>query len=123
MNVEGLRRILLVDDSPMIHNLLRKILEKHGYTVCGDAMNGQEAVEMYGETKPELMFLDITMPVMDGMQAARIIKDGYPDAKIIMLSAMGDEEIIAEATAIGVDIFLKKPFDEYKIISAIAKVI
>lgn len=118
-----MKRILIVDDSPIIHSLLRKVLERNGYEVCGDAKNGKEGVDLYEELKPDLVFMDITMPVMEGIDAAKIIKGKNPAAKIIMLSAMGDDAIMAEAKSIGVDIFLKKPFDDYKIVSAISKVI
>ncbi len=117
-----MKRVLIVDDSPIIHNLLRKVLERNGYEVCGDAMNGKEAVNLYEELEPDLVFMDITMPVMEGIDAAKIIKEKNPTARVIMLSAMGDEAIMEEAKAIGVDVFLKKPFDDYKIISAISKV-
>lgn len=116
-----IKRILLVDDSPMIHNLLRRMLEKSGFEICGDAKNGKEGVEMFEETSPDLVFMDVTMPIMDGIEAASIIKRKNKRSKIIMLTAMGDDEIIEQARVIGVDIFLKKPFDDYKIISAIAK--
>jgi len=118
-----IKNILLVDDSPIIHSLLRKTLEKHGYRICGDARNGREAVEMYKELRPDLTFMDITMPVMDGLEALKAIKQIDPNARIIMLSAMGDDEMIEQAVSLGADIFLKKPFDEYKIISAISKII
>ncbi len=118
-----IKRILLVDDSPMIHNLLRKTLENNGYEVCGDAKNGSEGVDMYMSLMPDLVFMDVTMPIMDGIEAARRIKENNPAARIIMLTAMGDEEIISQAKDVGVDIFLKKPFDDYKIVSAIAKLV
>lgn len=117
-----IKRILLVDDSPIIHNLLRKTLEKNGYEVCGDAKNGREGVDLYEELSPDLVFMDVTMPILDGLEAAKIIKEKNTSAKIIMLTAMGDEEIISQAKDAGVDIFLKKPFDDYKIISAISKI-
>ena len=66
-----IKRILLVDDSPTIHKLLRRTLEAHGYEVCGDAKNGREAVSMYQSLKPDLVFMDITMPVMDGLGSLR----------------------------------------------------
>ncbi|MFZ5985947.1 MAG: response regulator [Bacillota bacterium] len=117
------KRILIVDDSPIIHNLLRKTLESNNYEVCGDARNGKEGVELYKSLDPDLVFMDITMPVMDGLEAARSIKELNKSARIIMLSAMGDEEIVSQAKSIGIDIFLKKPFDDYKIISAISKLV
>jgi two-component system, chemotaxis family, chemotaxis protein CheY len=113
-------RVLLVDDSPVIHNLLRKVLEKNGYEVCGDAKNGKEGLEMFLSLHPDLVFMDVSMPMMNGIEATQEIKKNKPDTKIIMLSAMGDEAILSEARESGINLFLKKPFDEYKIISAIA---
>ncbi|WP_093309630.1 response regulator [Tindallia californiensis] len=118
-----MKNVLIVDDSPIIHNLLRKVLERNNYSVCGDAKNGKEGVDMYKELNPDIVFMDITMPVMEGLDAVKIIKEFDPDAKIIMLSAMGDDEIKEEAKQLGVDVFLKKPFDDYKIVSAISKII
>lgn len=117
------KRILIVDDSPLIHKLLRKTLESNGYEVCGDAVNGDEGVKLYNELNPDLVFMDITMPIMDGLTAAKMIKAQHHDAHIIMLTAMGDEEIIGQAAEAGVDIFLKKPFNDYKIFSAISKLV
>lgn len=116
-----IRNILIVDDSPMIHNLLKKMLRENGYEVCGDAKNGEEALLLFEQGNPDLVFMDVTMPVMDGITAAKTLKKKHPDARIIMLTAMGDEEIIHQASEAGIDIFLKKPFDDYKIISAISK--
>ena len=117
-----IKNILIVDDSPMIHKLLRKILVKNDYEVVGDASNGHQGVEMYSELQPDLVFMDITMPILNGIDAATKIKDMDCNANIIMLSAMSDDEIKEEAKQIGIDIFLNKPFNEFKIISAIAKI-
>lgn len=116
-------KILVVDDSPVIHMLLKKALEKHGHKICGDAKNGKEGVELYKTLQPDVVFMDITMPIMDGLECTKNIKTINPDAKVIMLSAMGDEELIKEAKQAGVTVFLKKPFDEYKIISTLLSVI
>ena len=118
-----IKRILIVDDSPMIHNLLKKTLVANGYEVCGDAKNGKEGTELFEELNPDLVFMDITMPVMDGITAAKSIKAAHSDAHIIMLTAMGDEDIVSQAKEAGVDIFLKKPFNDYKIVSAISKLV
>lgn len=117
------KRVLLVDDSPMVHMLLRKTLEKNGYEICGDAKDGSEGVEMFESLIPDLVFMDITMPIMDGIEATRKIKEKNANAKIIMLTAMGDEEIISQAKNAGADVFLKKPFDNCKIICAISKIL
>ena len=116
-----IKRILIVDDSPMIHSLLSRTLLKNEYEVCGVANNGKEAVALFTELTPDLVFMDITMPIMDGLQASTIIKEKNPTANIIMLSAMGDDAVVEQVGKLGIDIFLKKPFNEYKIISAIAK--
>lgn len=115
-----IERILIVDDSPIIHSLLGKALRKNGYEVCGDAKNGREALELFEQVKPDLVFMDVTMPVMDGLAAAKELKARHPGSHIIMLTAMGDEEMMRQAAEAGVDIFLKKPFNEYKIVSAIS---
>jgi two-component system chemotaxis response regulator CheY len=118
-----MKRVLIIDDSPVIHNLLRKTLESNDYEVCGDGRNGKEGVELYKKLTPDVVFMDVTMPILDGIGATKEIIKINPEATIIMLTAMGDEEMMNEAKTAGVKIFLKKPFDEYKIISALSKVI
>lgn len=116
------KRVLIVDDSPMIHNMLRKTLEVNGFVVCGDASNGREGVELYKIEKPDIVFMDVTMPIMDGLEALVAIRAFDSQAKVIMLTAMGDEEIVAQAETGGASAFLKKPFNDFKIISAISKI-
>jgi two-component system chemotaxis response regulator CheY len=117
---------LIVDDSPLIHNLLRRALEKCNYEVCGDARNGKEGVELFKKLAPDVVFMDINMPVMDGLEAVKDIKDFLGKtgggSRIIMLSAVGDDEIVAKAQELGVKTFIRKPFNDYKIISALSMV-
>jgi two-component system chemotaxis response regulator CheY len=115
-----INRILLVDDSLTVHKLLRNILENKGYLICGDAMNGKEAIDMYHRLLPDLIFMDITMPIMDGLTAAEAIKKMNSEAKIVMLSAEDHGDHREKAKQIGIDIFIKKPFDEKTIAQAIA---
>jgi two-component system chemotaxis response regulator CheY len=114
------KKILIVDDSPLIHNLIKRAVEKSGNIVCGDAKNGKEGLELYKKLLPDVTFMDINMPVMDGIEAVRKIREISAYAVIIMLTAVGDEETIKIATEIGVSAFLNKPFDDYKLISALA---
>jgi two-component system chemotaxis response regulator CheY len=119
---KNINRILLVDDSLIIHKLLRNMLENKGYLICGDAMNGKEAIDMYHRLLPDLIFMDITMPKMDGLIAAEAIKKMNSEAKIVMLSAEDHSDHREMAKQIGIDIFIKKPFDEKMIAQAIAMI-
>jgi len=117
------KRVLLIDDSLMVHMLLRKALEKNGFEICGDAKDGSEGVKLFESLAPDLVFMDITMPGMNGIEATKKIKQKDANVKIIMLTAMGDEGIRTQAKDAGVDVFLTKPFDDHKILSAVAKII
>ena len=117
-----IKKVLVVDDSPLIHTLIKRAVEKSGNVVCGDAKNGKEGLELYQKLLPDVTFMDINMPVMDGLEAAAKIKKINFSAVIIMLTAVGDDETIKACNDLGVNMFLNKPFDDYKIISALAKV-
>lgn len=104
-------RILIVDDSPFIHKAITKAVNTtEEYEICGIAKNGKEGVELYTTLKPDLVTMDITMPIMNGLEASKTIITQDPSAKIVMLSAMGDEELMATAQEIGIKSFIQKPF-------------
>jgi len=113
--------ILAVDDSPIIRKLIEKALEPEGFMIS-EAKNGKEAVELYPKLKPDLITMDVTMPVMDGITAAKRIRRINPNQKIIMLSAMGDKDLIAEARACGITDFFSKPFKASEIITKIRQI-
>jgi len=114
-------RVLVVDDSPFIHKAISRALNSDQYEICGIAKNGREGVDMYISTIPDVVTMDVTMPVMDGLASAKEIMAKNPGAKIIMLSAMGDEEILTEAKSLGIREFLQKPFKSPELISTIQK--
>jgi len=114
---------MIVDDSPAIHVIIEKAAMANGYEVCAHAKNGDEAVKQYELTLPDVITMDITMPVKDGLTASKEILAQNPGAKILMLSAMGDEEIVNKARGIGITNFMKKPFKGEDIVSAISKMI
>lgn len=114
-----MKNALIVDDSPVVHKLLGGILETNGWSVLGVARNGRDGVNLYRELHPDVVFLDYTMPIMDGLEAARCIYNLNPKARVIMLTAMADSDLIQNAKAVGVQVFVKKPFDEAKIIGAL----
>ena len=83
--------ILIVDDSRTSRKILRGLLEANGYVVVGEAKNGQEGYDMYAQYKPDLVTMDITMPVMSGVDSLKKIKADFPDAKVVMVSAAGQQ--------------------------------
>lgn len=117
------KTVLLVDDAAFMRMMLKDILTKNGYSVVGEAENGVKAIERYKELKPSLVILDITMPEMDGIQAARGIKAIDPNATIIMCSAMGQQAMVIESIQAGARDFIVKPFQADKIIEAVQKVL
>lgn len=116
----GKIRILVVDDSPFIHKAItRAVNTTEEYEICGIAKNGKEGVERYTDLKPDLVTMDITMPIMDGLEASEAIIAKDPSAKIVMLSAMGDEELMSNAKIIGIKSFIQKPFKNDQFIAVI----
>jgi len=103
-------KVLVIDDSPFIFKAVKRALEPKGFTVVDNAPNGKIGVEMYDKYQPDLITLDVTMPIMDGIETAKALVAKNPNVKIIMLSAMGDESLHSQAKEIGVKQFIKKPF-------------
>ncbi len=117
------KRILIADDAVFIRMMLRDMLIKGGFDVCGEAANGQEAVELYKELKPDLVTLDITMPVLDGMGALKEIRAIDPKAKVIICSAMGQKKFVLDAIQAGASDFIVKPFQPSKIFETLRRVL
>lgn len=116
-------RILIVDDAKFMRLTLTNILKKANHEVVGEADNGAKAVELYRQFKPDLVTLDITMPEMSGTEALKEIRREFPDAKVIMCSAMGQQKMVVEAIEAGAKDFIVKPFDENRVTDAINRVL
>jgi two-component system, response regulator PdtaR len=112
-------RILIAEDETIIRLDLRKLLEEAGHEVCGEARDGVEAVELAGSQRPELAILDVKMPRLDGIEAAKRILEDRP-IPIVMLTAYGQDELVARAVEAGVFGYLVKPFRESDLLPAIA---
>ncbi|MBP2637126.1 MAG: response regulator with CheY-like receiver, AAA-type ATPase, and DNA-binding domain [Firmicutes bacterium] len=112
-------KILICDDSIFMRMLLKGILVPAGHSIVGEASNGWEAVELYQSCKPELVTMDITMKELDGITALKKIKTQDPQAKVIMVSSMGQQEIIVSALKAGASDFIIKPFSEERILEII----
>jgi len=113
------KSVLIVDDAMFMRYTLRKILEKNGFMVVGEAENGLLGVQKYGELLPDIVTMDITMPELNGIGAVQLIKQINPRAKIVMISAMGQEQLVREAILAGASNFLVKPFSEERFIEVL----
>jgi response regulator NasT len=111
-------RILVAEDETIIRLDLRELLERAGFEVCAEAKDGLEAVELARTEEPDLALLDVKMPRLDGIDAARRILDERP-IPIVMVTAYGEEELVARAVEAGVFGYLVKPFRESDLLPAI----
>ncbi|HIP58267.1 MAG TPA: response regulator [Archaeoglobus profundus] len=116
-------RVLIVDDAAFMRKLLRNILFNGGFDIAGEAENGKQAVEMYKQLKPDLVFLDIVMPEMNGIETLKAIKKMDPNAKVIMCTAIGQEKIVKTAIKLGADGYIVKPFQAQKVIEEAKRVL
>jgi two-component system chemotaxis response regulator CheY len=105
-----MKTVLIVDDAAFMRVTIKNMLEKNGYSVIGEAENGKVAVVKFNELKPDIVTLDITMPEMDGLAALKAIMQINGDAKIVMMTAMGQQGMVKEAVMSGAKGFIVKPF-------------
>jgi DNA-binding NarL/FixJ family response regulator len=116
-----LTRILIVDDQTLFSESLKAVLESspEGYKVCGLAENGREAIEAVDELKPDLVLMDVRMPVMDGVSATRILKSKFPTLRILMLTTFEDDEYVREALRYGVSGYLLKSIPTTELLASL----
>ena len=116
-----MKRILIVDDSRVSRKMIRNMLELSGHEVVAEAINGKEGLELFEKLKPDVVLMDITMPEMNGIEALKLIKEKYPDAKVIIISAVGHDQKKMEAIKAGAENFITKPFEDKEILEAVDK--
>ncbi len=114
--------ILIVDDAAFMRATLKDVMTKGGFEVVGEAVNGKEAIDKYKTLKPDIVTMDITMPEMDGLEALKAIVSLNADAKVIMVSAIGQQANVLQAVKTGAKDFIVKPFQPDRIIDALTKV-
>ncbi len=117
------KKILIVDDASFMRLNLRNILESQDYEVAGEATNGNEAIKLYKETEPDLVTMDITMPEKDGITAMKEILEIDSSARVLVISAMGQEAYIKKAIVAGAKHFIVKPFKKDNVVPVIEKVL
>ena len=114
-------KVLIVDDSRTSRNILKKILEKAGHTIVGEAINGEEGYLEYKEIKPDVVTMDITMPKMDGIEALQLIRKFDENAVVIMITAAGQKEKMMQAIKYGATDFIAKPYEPGDVLKVIEK--
>lgn len=115
------KKILIVDDVAFVRKTLSEILTQAGYQVVGEAVDGREAVEKFAELQPDLVTMDMVMPHMSGIEATRRIIKINKDALVVIISAMGQENLVMEAINVGARDYLLKPFSSTDVIRTLEK--
>ena len=114
--------VLIADDSEFMRSLLREILEGE-YSIVDEAENGVEAIELYSEHDPDLVMMDIVMPIRDGIEATNEITDNDPGAKVIMCTSVGQEQKMKSAIQAGAEGYITKPFQKPSVLDEIENVV
>lgn len=118
-----MKTILIIDDAMFMRVSLKMMLEKNGFKVIGEAENGVEGVKKFVNLKPDIVTMDITMPEMNGIDALKQIKTIDPNSKVVMVSAMGQENYVRESIMLGAKAFIVKPFKEEHVIKTLKQVL
>lgn len=116
------RKVLIVDDVAFVRKTLRKIFTDANYQVVGEAEDGIAAIQLFKQHRPDVVTMDVVMPQMSGIEAAKKILQIEKSAKIVMISAMGQESLIIEAINAGVRDYLLKPFSAEEILKTMDRV-
>ncbi len=115
------RRVLLVDDEALFRTMMKQMLRNSNYQVVAEAGNGEQALAEFASQRPQLVLMDVMMPDMDGVAAVRRILEIDADARIVMCSAMGAQQILLDALQAGAREYVLKPFTRQKVLEALNK--
>jgi len=116
-------RVLVADDASFMRQMIREIVEAEGFEVCGEASDGVEAVDEFKRLQPDVVTMDIVMPLKSGIDAVRGIMALDPSACVVMCSALGQETLVTEAIQAGAKDFIVKPFKPDAVIDTLKKVL
>jgi two-component system chemotaxis response regulator CheY len=114
-------RFLIVDDSSVMRKNIRHILEDAGHEVAAEAADGRDVLPAYVNSKPDLVTMDINMPIIDGIEALQTLMRNFPEARVIMVSALGQKAQVLEAIKLGAKSYVVKPIEVDKFLGIIKK--
>ena len=114
-------RVVLADDHQLLRQAIRRALEDAGLTVVAEAGDGGEAVRLVGELKPDIVVMDVSMPVLDGIEATRRVHEEFPDLPIVILTMHGDEALRVDALQAGASGFLTKDVSMQEVVSTVTQ--
>jgi two-component system chemotaxis response regulator CheY len=116
-----MKRLLVVDDALFMRRLISSVAAEAGWEVAGEAANGEEAITMYSELKPDLVTMDLVMPVMGGLEALRKIRAVDPDAQIVVVTALDQKQALMDSIRDGALDFIVKPFERERVHNLLQK--
>ncbi len=117
------KRLLVTDDAMIIREMIKDAAVDNGWEIAGEAANGQEAIDKFSELQPDAMTLDLVMPDYDGLHALRGIIGEFPDAKVLVVSAIDQTDVLKDALRLGATDFIVKPFDKSRLLEALEKIV
>lgn len=115
-------KVMIVDDAAFMRMVIKDILTKNGHEVVAEAVDGLDAIEKFSQVNPELVFLDIVMPNMEGIECLKKIMEIDSNAKVVMCSSIGQQSVVSDAIKSGARDFIVKPFDAAKVLEVVSKV-
>ena len=116
-----MKRLLVVDDALFMRKMICGVAAEAGWEVVAEATNGAESVVLYQEHKPDLVTMDLVMPVMGGLEALRQIRAIDPDAKVVVVTALDQKQVLMDAISGGAVDFVVKPFERGRVLALLAK--
>lgn len=115
------KSVLIVDDSLYMRTLIKDALESGGYTIVGQAVNGEEAIDLAFELQPDFITLDNILPDMIGIDILKVYQKEGLHSKIVMISAVGQESVVSEGLRLGAKAYIVKPFSNNQLVDALNK--
>ena len=117
-----MKTLLIIDDSPFIAMEIKNIVTDAGYEVVGHSRSGEDGIGKYEQLKPDYVTIDIIMPGIDGIETAQKIRENDPDARIVMLSSLCDDETMKELQAANLKYIVEKPIDSARLLEVLESV-